>query len=71
MAQRNEAAAQAAAKDTGINLTTQDANSDTSKMIQYIESSVTAGEDAIIINMVDPRPLHSVSRPQAMFRSYS
>ncbi len=23
-------------------------------MIQYIESSVTAGEDAIIINMVDP-----------------
>ena len=33
-----EAAAQAAAKDTGINLTTQDANSDTSKMIQYIES---------------------------------
>lgn len=49
-----EAAAQAAAKDTGINLTTQDANSDTSKMIQYIESSVTAGEDAIIINMVDP-----------------
>ena len=47
-----EAAAQAAAKDTGINLTTQDANSDTSKMIQYIESSVTAGEDAIIINMV-------------------
>lgn len=40
-----EAAAQAAAKDTGINLTTQDANSDTSKMIQYIESSVTAGEE--------------------------
>lgn len=51
---RSHRAAQAAAKDTGINLTTQDANSDTSKMIQYIESSVTAGEDAIIINMVDP-----------------
>ena len=31
-----EAAAQAAAKDIGINLTTQDANSDTSKMIKNI-----------------------------------
>lgn len=49
-----EAGAKTAAKDLGINLTTQDANSDTSKMIQYIESSVTAGEDAIIVNMVDP-----------------
>ena len=49
-----ESAAVAAAKELGVNLTTQDANSDTSKMLQYIETAKNAGEKAIIINMVDP-----------------
>ncbi len=49
-----ESAAVNAAKELGVNLTTQDANSDTSKMLQYIETAKNAGEKAIIINMVDP-----------------
>ncbi len=60
MAQRDEflseleSAAVNTAKELGVNLTTQDANSDTSKMLQYIETAKNAGEKAIIINMVDP-----------------
>ncbi len=49
-----ESAAIAAANELGVNLTTQDANSDTSKMLQYIETAKNAGDKAIIINMVDP-----------------
>lgn len=49
-----ESAAVNAANQLGVNLTTQDANSDTSKMLQYIETAKNAGEKAIIINMVDP-----------------
>lgn len=49
-----ESAAINAANQLGVNLTTQDANSDTSKMLQYIETAKNAGEKAIIINMVDP-----------------
>jgi ABC-type sugar transport system substrate-binding protein len=49
-----EEAAKEAAAEAGINLTTQDANLDTSKMLQYIESARNAGEKAIIINVVDP-----------------
>lgn len=49
-----EAGAIAAAEELGVNLTTQDAQNDTSKLIQYIESAANAGEDAVIVNMVDP-----------------
>jgi ABC-type sugar transport system substrate-binding protein len=49
-----EASAKEQAADLGIELTTQDANNDTSKLIQYIESARNAGDKAIIINMVDP-----------------
>lgn len=49
-----ESAAIGAANDLGVQLTTQDANSDTSRMLQYIETAKNAGEKAIIINMVDP-----------------
>lgn len=49
-----EASCKDAAKDLGINLTTQDAQFDTSKMLQYIETARNNGEDAVIINIVDP-----------------
>jgi ABC-type sugar transport system substrate-binding protein len=49
-----EEAAKEAAAECGVNLTTQDANNDTSKLIQYVETAKNAGEQAIIINMVDP-----------------
>lgn len=50
-----EKAAMAAADEIGgINLTTQDANNDVSKQLQYIETARNAGTDAIIVNMVDP-----------------
>lgn len=49
-----EGAAKAAADEQGITLTTQDANNDVSKQIQYIEAARNAGEDAVIVNMVDP-----------------
>lgn len=50
-----EKAAQKAAEDIGgINLTTQDAQNDVSKQLQYIETARNSGAQAIIINMVDP-----------------
>lgn len=49
-----EAGALAAAEEMGINLTTQDAQSDTSKLLQFIETAKNAGQEAIIVNMVDP-----------------
>lgn len=50
-----EKAAMAAAEEIGgINLTTQDANNDVSKQLQYIETARNAGTAAIIVNMVDP-----------------
>ena len=49
-----EASCKDAAKDMGINMTTQDAQFDTSKMLQYIETARNNGEDAVIINIVDP-----------------
>ncbi len=50
-----ENAALAAAEDIGgINLTTQDANNDVSKQLQYIETARNGGAAAIIVNMVDP-----------------
>ena len=48
-----EAAATKAAEELGINLSVQDANSDMSKDIQYIESAVNSGDDAVIVNVVD------------------
>lgn len=49
-----EEAAMAEAKALGVNLTTVDAQSDTSKMLQFIETVRNDGQKAIIINMVDP-----------------
>lgn len=49
-----EVGAKAAAVEEGIRLTTQDAQNDSSKLIQYIESARNSGEDAVLINMVDP-----------------
>ena len=48
-----ESAAKATAADLGIKLTTQDANSDSSKQLQYIESAANAGEDAVLVGIVD------------------
>lgn len=49
-----EGAALAEAKELGVNLTTVDAQSDTSKMLQFIETAKNDGQKAIIVNMVDP-----------------
>lgn len=49
-----EAGAISAAEELGITLTTQDAQSDTSKLLQFIETAKNAGQKAIIVNMVDP-----------------
>lgn len=43
-----------AATKVGVNLTTQDAQNDTGKMLQYIETARNNGEDAVIITIVDP-----------------
>ncbi len=48
-----ESAAKEAAAELGVNLTTQDANSDSSKQLQYIESAANAGEDAVLVGIVD------------------
>lgn len=49
-----EEAAVTEAKALGVNLTTVDAQSDTSKMLQFIETVRNDGQKAVIINMVDP-----------------
>ncbi|WP_411336000.1 substrate-binding domain-containing protein [Ruminococcus gauvreauii] len=49
-----EAGAIAAADEMGINLTTQDAQSDTSKLLQFVETARNDGQKAIIVNPVDP-----------------
>lgn len=48
-----EAGAQAAAEEAGVTLATQDAQNDTGKMLQFIESARNAGDDAVLINLVD------------------
>ena len=48
-----EEAAKEKAAEYNVNLTTQDANSDTNKLLEYIEACVTAGEDAILVNPID------------------
>ena len=48
-----EAGAQSAAEELGVTLATQDANNDTGKTIQFIEAARNAGDDAVLVNMVD------------------
>ncbi|MDO4174071.1 MAG: substrate-binding domain-containing protein [Eubacteriales bacterium] len=48
-----EAAALAAAEDAGVKLTSQDAQNDSAKQIQYIETAVNGGDIAVIVNPVD------------------
>ncbi|MGL6199418.1 MAG: substrate-binding domain-containing protein [Lachnospiraceae bacterium] len=48
-----EEGAIAAAKEYGVNLTTVDAQNDTSKMLQFIETARNDGQKAVIINSVD------------------
>ena len=48
-----EAGCKEAATQAGVKLATQDAQNDTSKMIQYIESAANAGDDAVLVNLVD------------------
>ena len=65
MAQRDEflstleSGAKEAAAELGVNLQTQDANSDTGKMIQFIETAKNNGNAAVIVNMVDPETAQS------------
>lgn len=49
-----EAGAKTAADQNGVKLATQDAQNDTGKMLQYIEAARNAGDDAVLINLVDP-----------------
>lgn len=48
-----ESGALEVAKELGIKLSTADAQADTSKLLQFIESARNNGEKAIIVNMVD------------------
>lgn len=48
-----EAGALSAAEEAGISLTTQDAQNDQSKLLQYVETAKNNGNDAVIINLVD------------------
>lgn len=48
-----EAGAMSAADKVGVNLATQDAQNDTGKLIQYIEAAKNAGDDAVLVNLVD------------------
>ena len=43
-----------AATEAGVKMTTQDAQFDTGKLLQFIETARNNGEDAVIINIVDP-----------------
>lgn len=48
-----ESAALSAAEDAGVKLTSQDAQNDAAKQIQYIETAVNGGDIAVIVNPVD------------------
>ncbi len=48
-----EAGALSAAEEAGISLTTQDAQNDQSKLLQYVETAKNNGDAAVIINLVD------------------
>ena len=49
-----ESGALDAAGKLGIDLTTQDAQKDTSRLLQFIETARNDGQKAVIVNMVDP-----------------
>lgn len=44
----------AVAKEMNVKLTTQDAQNDVSRQIQFVETAHNAGEDAILVQLVDP-----------------
>ena len=48
-----EAGAQSAASELGVTLSTQDAQNATGDLLQFIESARNAGDDAVLINLVD------------------
>lgn len=48
-----EAGSKAAADELGVSLASQDAQNDTGKLIQFIESARNAGDDAVLVNLVD------------------
>ena len=55
-----ESGAIAAAEELGIDLVTQDAQSDTSKLLQFVETARNDGQKAVIVNMVDPAAYEQV-----------
>ena len=55
-----EAGAIAKAKELGVNLVTQDANSDQNKVVQYVQTAAADGQKAVIVNVVDPTACGSV-----------
>lgn len=48
-----ESAAMSSAEEAGVKLTSQDAQNDSAKQIQYIETAVNGGDEAVIVNPVD------------------
>ena len=44
----------------GVNLVTQDANSDQNKVVQYVQTAAADGQKAVIVNVVDPTACGSV-----------
>ncbi|HIY52522.1 MAG TPA: substrate-binding domain-containing protein [Candidatus Agathobaculum merdavium] len=48
-----EAGSKAAAEELGVTLSSQDAQNDTGELIQFIESARNAGDDAVLVNLVD------------------
>lgn len=66
MAQRDEflstleAAATKAAAEKGYKLTAQDAQSDSQRQIQFVETAKNGGEDAVIVNPVDSDAAQSI-----------
>ncbi|MDO5784128.1 MAG: substrate-binding domain-containing protein [Eubacteriales bacterium] len=55
-----ESAALAYAEETGYKLTSQDAQNDAAKQIQYVETAVNGGDAAVIVNPVDSDAAQSV-----------
>ena len=55
-----ESGAIAAAEELGIDRVTQDAQSDTSKLLQFVETARNDGQKAVIVNMVDPAAYEQV-----------
>ena len=47
-------------KENGISLTSQDANQDSSKLIQYVETAKNAGDDAVIILPIDSETIPQI-----------